>query len=860
MSSDRWKLIEELYHEASALHAADRRAFLLARSAGDEGLVTEVESLLRQEVDSVGVLDSPAIQLVAHAVARGDLAGESTLPDGTTLSHYAIHEAIGRGGMGVVYRAEDIRLGRTVALKMLPEYLARDDLSLQRFEREARAASALNHPNICTVYGFDQADGLRFMAIEYLEGESLRARIEHGPLALAELLAIAIDVCHALEAAHGSGIIHRDIKPANIFITRRGAAKVLDFGAAKRLDADAAEGDDGPVSGAGTRRPAIHSLTQTGAALGTVAYMSPEQAGGQPADPRTDIFSLGAVLYEMATQELPFDSTAHPSRDFAGTKALDRGVDPSLARIIARALQSERTERYANVAEMRQALEALRRRATSPFRGWHRWASLVATAAAIAPMLLVLSDHASSSSRPVPSLAVLPYRNASGNPAEAFFADGMTTTLIDDLDALDSVHVVPSAESSEYQDTKKPLRDVARELKAGNIVEASVQRTGDVVHVSIRLVDGRSEANLWQATYERPSRDVLRLQAEIAAEVAGRVGSALTPHEHSILEGRSQSVNPQAYDAYLRGMYFYQQEDASGFAKADAYFHKAIALDPTYAPAYAAAGQSLAFQGYTNRLAPFGAYTEARALYDRALQLDPDASLPHTLKGMLLLDLDCDRAGAERELALGLALSKSDLSALDYHSYFLLQVGRVDEAIAEKKDVLANDPVAVGTNAELGLYYLRAGRNEQAIEQLTNALELNPHHAVALARLGRAYANLQQYDRAVESLRKSLAEDLNGLALGNLGDVYALQARRTEALEVVQQLIDLGKERYVSPLQIARIYAELGDAERALPWIAQAQRGDQPAVTDVGFDKIRADARFAAFASKLRPSDDCPLF
>jgi serine/threonine protein kinase/Tfp pilus assembly protein PilF len=876
MTSDRWQAIEELYHSASALPDGERLTFLHEACGEDLILFNEVESLLRYASSSQSVFDAPAVAIMAKAMATDEVKSNSPLKEGQTLSHYCIVKTIGRGGMGVVYEAKDLKLGRRVALKLLPEHLARDENALKRFQREARAASALNHPNICTVYEIDEAEGQHFIAIELLEGDTLKEQMAGGPLQVREILRIAIEICDALESAHSAGIVHRDIKPANIFLTERGSAKILDFGVAKRVGPELTELTPSfSLLGIDNFE---HDLTNPGAAIGTVAYMSPEQVAGRSVDTRSDIFSLGAVLYEMTTGQLPFTGkdaseivNAIQQQRPVSVEQLNSKVRSGLARIIEKAMEKDPGARYQRAADLQVDLRASLDRSEASRRKWKALLVpfiLLATFITLATLSLhsarvrewIAGRSLTSTQHEIRSLAVLPFENHTGDSSQDYFVDGITDTLIADLTNLGSLRVISRTSSTHYKGTHKALPEIARELNVDAAVVGTVMLSGNRVRISAQLVDAASDQNLWARDYDRDLQDVLNLQSELAAAVAHEVAGKLSLEERSRLTSKLQSVNPEAYEAYLKGFYFYQKETDEGFEKAKEYFQKSIDLDPTYAPAYLGLGETYGFMAYTRRVNSTEAWLKAEDLLTKTLELDPNSSLAHALIGMIKLQFRCDRLAAEKELKRALDLNPGDIDALDYHSYYLLEIGQTDEAIVEKKRVLEHDPVSVGTSAELGLYYLRAGRNDEAIQQLQKTLELDPNYPSALARLGTAYANKQQYDRAVVEIKKAIAVDSTPGKLGNLGDVYARWGKTQEALEVIQELKEMSKQRYVSPSLIARIYARLGEKDQALTWIAKSKKEDQPPISDPGFDTLRSDSRFKIHETLLNPDPACPSF
>jgi len=876
MEPERWHAIEELYHSASDMPDGMRQTFLRNACGGDKALFEEVESLLRCGSGPQSFLDTPAVAVMAKALAADEFHTRIPSLEGRTLSHYRILEPIGRGGMGIVHAAEDLKLGRRVALKLLPEYLARDKESLQRFEREARAASALNHPNICTVYEIDEAEGLHFIAIELLEGETLKQRIARSRLPIKEILRIGIEISEALEAAHSAGIVHRDIKPSNVFLTRRGHVKVLDFGVAKRVGSELIEKSSHfSFSLTGNFEA---DLTNTGALVGTTAYMSPEQVSGQPVDTRTDLFSLGAVLYEMTTGQMPFPGTDSSSVIRAiqqqrpiPVEQINPEARSGLNSIIDKALQKDRRSRCQRAAELQADLQKLQGHFERRGKWWKASLIPLALLALFAVVLAasrfnprirlwIAGTPSVGVSRNIGSLAVLPFGNLTGDPAQDYLVEGISDALITDLSKLTSLRVISRTSSKQYKGTHKALPDIARELNVDAAVLGSVTRSGNRIRVNAKLVEAASGQNLWVQDYDRDESGVLKLQNDLAAAVAKEVAGKLTGKNQSRIADGPQSVNPQAYESYLKAEYFGSKETDEGFEKAISYYRKAIDLDPSFAAAYLGLGGTYGFMAYQRRLNYAEGSVKAENLLAKSLELDPNSSLAHALSGMIKFQFRCDRPGAERELNRALELNPNDMAALDYHSYYLLEMGRTEEAITEKRRVLEHDPVAVGTSSELGLYYLTAGRNDEAIEQLQKTLELDPNYPSALTRLGRAHAAKGEYDQAVKYFKKAIAVDNTPGRLVQLGDVYARWGKTQEALNVVRELTSVSDKSYVSPSLIAGIYARLGENGLALLWLERAKKQDRPELSDPDFDSLRSDPKFKVIEARLKPDKSCPDF
>src|SRR5690348_13380848 len=486
------------------------------------------------------------------------------------------------------------------------------------------------------------------------------------------------------------------------------------------------------------------------------------------------------------------------------------------------------------------------------------WVSAVAVAALLAILLgLDVAGLRKTLTRwpgepHIRSIAVLPLEKLTGDSSQEYFADGMTDALITDLAKIQSLRVISRTSVMRYKEPHKPLAEIARELNVDGVVEGSVARSGNRLRITAQLIEVANDRHVWAESYERDLQDVLGLQDELARTIAWQVRAKVSREEQMRLAD-ARPVKPKAYDAYLKGRFFLNQWSDDGLEKARDYFQQYIEPDRALVQAYGA-------RAITGRLPSHEGYLRAENLTKKALEIDDTLAEAHSGLGLIKLQFRCDRSGAENEMDRAMALNPQNVIALDYHAYYLLLVGRRDEAIAEKKRVLEHDPLAVVTNAELGLYFVVAGRNDEAVEQLKKTLELDPNYAPGHSRLGWAYANEQQYDKAVVEFKKALTIEKMPDRVGQLGDVYARWGKKREAQKVIDELKQMSKQRYVSPTLIAMIYARLGEKDAAVHWLGKAEQGDNPAISDPGFDNLRSDVRFVALERRLNPNASCPAF
>ncbi len=799
-----------------------------------------------------------------------------------SILHYSILEKLGGGGMGVVYKAEDQKLGRPVALKFLPEDLARDPVALERFRREARAASALNHPNICTIYDIEEDQGVLFIAMECLEGQTLKQRLERGAVEPEKLLDISTQIASALGAAHAKGITHRDIKPANIFLTSTGIAKILDFGLAKMGPSMGAH-EAVTVSGLTAERAEDALLTSPGTTMGTIAYMSPEQARGEELDGRSDVFSLGAVIYEMAvgrrpfdgaTAALVFDAVLHFEPPPASTKK--PGTSPELDRIVAKALEKDRDLRYQTAGELAADLKRMKREFDSVRSAQsisrvpqtrHRWALPAAVAAAIVVVLglLYALDVAglrskfggSANRREIRSIAVLPFVNSSGDPSIEYLSDGIAETLTGNLSQVQALHVMAFDSVYNYKGRHVDPRQVGRELGVSSVLEGSVAKIGDTLEVSTNLVDTSDDSELWGGHYREKAANILSLEDNISQEIVHAIRFRLSGDQQGRLLAHS-TQNTEAYDAYLKGMYFTHQFSPDALAQGLSYLRQAVALDPNYALAYAGItyNYGIAEDWY---FPPAEVMPEAEAAAKKALELDPTLGEAEGWLAYTDHFYNYNQIQAMQEFQRALQLDPNEAEVHALYGWCLADLNRPDEAVAQNLESLKLDPASAELHYVLGQTYFYTHRYDDAIRQINATIDQFPGHGivpVAADALGWSYGAKGQYDLAIQSIEKARQlQPQFAEAVGSLGWASALKGDRKTAEQMLAELDKLSKKQWVEPYFYAIIYAGMGDRDHAFAALDKAfgARSWYVAVigVDAKMDNLRSDPRFAKLKAKV---------
>ena len=751
-----------------------------------------------------------------------------SLTAGARLGHYEILSPLGSGGMGEVYRARDPRLERDVAIKVLPASRAADPESMERFKREAKAVAALSHPNILSIFDFGTDGDADFVVMELLEGATLRDRLASGALPLRQLLDLALQMAKGLSAAHEKGIVHRDLKPENLFVTREGHLKILDFGLAKRTERGA---DD-----EATNAPTADQRTTPGRVMGTAGYMSPEQLRGEPVDHRSDIFSFGAILYEMVTGERAFrrDSAAETmiailQKDPPNLASVEI-VSPALAGIVLHCLEKGADARFQSARDLVFNLQ-----------------QLVGSSG---------DGPVTAGDRATPSVAVLPFLNLSADPENDFFADGVTEDVITNLSKIRSIKVISRTSVMAFKKREQSPREIGQKLGASTLLEGSIRRAGNRVRIVAQLIDARTDEHLWADTYDRDLTDIFAIQTDVALQIADALQAELSPDERTRVE-QKPTLNVHAYQLYLQGRHAYFGGSQEGYRRAIGFFEQAIAEDPGLAMAHA--GLALLYtelgtgQG-SGALSPDVAFGKAKESVARALELDPGLGDAHGVAATLMFMFDYDWAGAEKEFQRAIELAPGSADIYDRYGWFCSALGRHDDAIRLVKRAQELDPLA--HQSDLATELLRAGRYQEALEEAGKVIAVAP--TLPRGHSIQGWANVLTGNHADGLVALETAAALapeSTLFEAQLGEAYGLAGQVPRAREVLRKLHKLARQRYVSPYHFAYVHTGLGEEEEAIDWLESAYEQRAGAIYGIKgsflFGNLRQNPRFKALLAKM---------
>ena len=785
-----------------------------------------------------------------------------TLAVGQRLGKYRIERLLGQGGMGSVYLAFDTRLYRQVAVKIVEGPLDGDD-SPARILREARSAAALKHPGICTIYEVGVVDGIAFIAMEYVEGRSVDAKLHDGPLPIDEAVACAIQAADALAYAHAHDVIHRDLKAANVIISPNGQLEIVDFGLARRADPS--------MENATT----YVSVASAGVAMGTPYAMAPEQVRGEPTDARTDIWALGVLLHEMLTAAKPFTAATLAElfssilRD--APAPLPATVPPGIAAVIERCLQKDPEARFKCAADVRAALESADRSlatAALPRRPTSLGRILVLAAGALVAVLTAEWYWQSTPALALNSVAVLPFAIVGGDGAVDYLGDGITDGLINSLAQASNITVVSRNAAFRFKGTDVDAQRAGQALKVRTAVTGRVARRGEDLSISVELIDVASNARIWGDTFNRKVSDLLTVQDEISTEITDALHLRLSGRERQGLTKR-YTENTSAHQLYLRGRYEWNKKTPDGFNQGIKLFEEAIELDPNYAPAYA--GLAAIYNNAANYnfslFPPREAWAKAKVAAERAIQIDDSLASAHASLALVYYQWEWDWPAAEREFKRALELAGSVPSMYEpapsatnhWYAHFLMTMGRTDESLAAGRRALQLDPVDTAANAHQGWHYLWTRSYDQAVPLLQQAIEMYPAFSVNRWYLGMVYEQQGELDKALEQFDYSVRVTSALPSMVALrGHALAMAGRRQDAEAVLDELLAQGQQRYVPPYPIAAIHAALGNHGAAFEWLEKAYVGRDSwlnyVALDPRLDSLRADRRFTDLLHRMKLS------
>ena len=861
MKAERWQQVEALFLQVLEQAPANRATFLAEACAGDDVLRNEVVALLESEDRADGFMERPAFEIAVRLLAdRLEDDGAARELIGKTFAHYDVLDCLGSGGMGVVYKALDRRLKRFVALKILPEAFAADAERLERFGREARAASALNHPNVITIYEIGQVHRTPYIAMEFIEGRTLRQVMDEGLVPLTVMLRVAEQLAEGLARVHAVGVIHRDLKPENVMIDNDGATKILDFGLAKVDDAT-----ESPA--AATTRPP--SQSGTGLA-GTASYMAPEQVLRQPVDFRADQFSLGCILYEIATGQSAFrrETTektlaAILEDPVAPITTVRRDAPRQFCQVLERCMAREPTRRYTSTQDMAQELRSIREK---HFRSSPRRLRVAVTAAlALAIALVVVIGLYLRPTTPVKIewLAVVPLADVPGIKDGEILANGLTYELIEEIGQLSSLRVISWSTMAGYKGSNKSASEIATELSVDSILQTSMLRSGDRVELSVKLIRPAKGEIVWTRTYQLDRADILSVQREITRDVARALRIVLTPEQEEYL-GRRKTP-PSNFPDYYSGLKHFETRSVEGLVQSVDEFKQVIETDPQFAPAYAALANSYIALGWYSVLRPQDAYPPARVAANHALLLDKNLAEAHAALGRIFQHYDRKWDDAESELNLALARNPSSDRTLQWYSMFLMMSGRFDDAIAKIRTNIRLNPKSLFSKMILANICHYAGKYDCAIKETKDVLKVEPELGQALYTLAEVYEEAGRSKEAFDEWQAwARAGGFSEAKLSRLSGAYqrgGMNGYWTERLNMeIEEEAETGE---TWSYQMALLNARVGANEKALYWLERALDENHPRIISIGVDpvfkKLRSNPQFSERFIELKKKVRMPL-
>jgi len=751
------------------------------------------------------------------------------LTTGSTFAgRYQIIEELGKGGMGRVYKAIDKKINEKIALKLIKPEIASDKKIIERFRNELKFARKIRHKNVCQMFDLGEEKGAHFITMEYVPGEDLKSFIRRtAPLSIARCISITKQVCQGLTEAHRLGVVHRDLKPHNVIIDQEGNARIMDFGIARSLEAK--------------------GITGAGVMIGTPEYMSPEQVEGKAVDHRSDIYSLGVILYEMVTGEVPFRGDTpfvvgvkHKTEQPTAPRETNEQVSVELNRLILKCLSKDKEKRHQSAEELLSQLTDIEQGLST----------VKSTTYKKKPETTGIPEMKWEF-----SIAVLPFADISPQKDQEYFCDGMTDDIITKLTKLQEVKVISRTSVMRYKNTDKDIREIGQELGVTTILEGSVQKSGDDIRVNAQLINVEDGFHLWAETYDRKLKNVFEIQSDLAENIAGALKAKLSIKEKHGL-GKKPTEDIEAYNIYLKGRYFWNLRTKEGFQKSLEYFRKAIEKDPTFALAYSGIADYFNLLGYYNLLPSREAFPKAKEAAEKALEMDETLAEAHTSLGWVKTIFEWDWPGAKRSFKRAIELNPGYATAHHWYAVFLMAVGRFDESIVEARRAQELDPVSLALSCTIGGIFMVARRYNDAIEEFHKSIEFDPNSYIPHWYLIYCYAMKGLYDDAVAEAQKALElSDGRPLMRVVLGQAYALSGREEEARRLLSEMINISKETYIPPQGIAIIYTGLGEKDKALEFLEKAYEEHDHWMYNLKVipwvKSLRSDPRFTALLEKM---------